>query len=91
MIFLWIFNTSICHHITVKYKFTNLPHYQKDQTHFSGRHLAGRHLPNQNHFQFSRHIHIRLHILRMHVMRVHRHAHLWSVYRNNFPPSDRCR
>ena len=89
MIFLWIFNTSIWHHITVKYKFTNLPHHQS-QIHFSGHHLAGFHYStprNQNHFQFSRHIHICLHILRL----MKSHVHLWSVYRNHFSPSDRCR
>ena len=51
--FLWIFNTSICHHITVNDKFANLPHHQKGQTHFSGHHLAGFHQStprNQNHF-----------------------------------------
>ena len=90
MIFLWIFNASICHHITVKYKFTNLPHHQKAQIHFSGHHLAGSHQStprNQNHFQFLRHIHIRILILRL----LKSHVHLWSVYRNHFPPSGRCR
>ena len=54
--------------MTVKYKFTNLPHDQKGQIHFSSHHLAGLHQSsprNQNHFQFPRHIHIRLHILRL--------------------------
>ena len=90
MIFLWIFNTSICYYITVKYKFTNIPHHQKGQIHFSGHHLAGFHEStprNQNHFQFPCHIHIHLHISRL----MKSHVHSWSVYRNHFSLSDRCR
>ena len=74
MIFLWIFSTSICHRITVEYKFTNLPHHQKGQIHFSGHHLTGFHQStprNQNHFQFPFHIHIHLYILRLLKSRVH--------------------
>ena len=78
MIFLMIFNTSICHHITVKYKFRNLPHHHKDQIHFSGHHFAGFHQSaphNQNHFQSPRHIHIRLHIFRL--LKSHLHLCLY--------------
>ena len=76
MIFLWIFNTSICHNITVKYKFTNLPRHQKGQIHFSGDHIAGFHQctpRSQNHIQFIHHIHTRLHISRL----LKSHVHLW--------------
>ena len=74
MIFPWILNASICNHITVKYKFTNLPHHQKGQVHFSGHHLAGFHQStprNKNHFQFPRHTHIRLHIFMLLISHVY--------------------
>ena len=75
------------YYVTEKYKFTNLPHPQKSQIHFSDHHLANFHQctpSNQNHFPFPRHIQIRLHILRL----LKSQVHLWSVYRNHFPPSD---
>ena len=94
MIFLWIFNTSICHHITVKYKFTNLPHHQKGQIHFSGHHLAGFHQStprNQNHFQFPRHIHIRLHILRPLKSQVHLWLYIAIIFHHRIDVAERVK